>query len=106
MKTFAIDDRDITDEEYEKNYIPFEQQFRKYMTKYIVPEVIAFQIAGCYYRGILPKSYFLNHYNSMVNAFSYSPKFEDVKKEIISILKIKYNLKVEKEKPLVLSKYS
>ena len=42
MKTFVIDDKGITDEEYEENYILFEKQFRKYMTKYIVPEVIAF----------------------------------------------------------------
>lgn len=105
MKKFATNDRDITDKEYEENYIPLEKTFREYMSKYIVPEVIAYQIAGNHYKGILVKSPFLYHYNSMVNAFTYAPKFEEVKDEIISLLKIKYNLKVEKEEPLVLSKY-
>lgn len=105
MKKFATNDRDITDKEYEENYIPLEKTFREYMSKYIVPEVIAYQIANYYYRGILVKSSLLYHYNGMVNAFTYAPKFEEVKEEIISLLKIKYNLKVEKEEPLVLSKY-
>lgn len=105
MKKFATNDRDITDKEYEENYIPLEKTFREYMSKYIVPEVIAYQIANYYYRGILVKSSLLYHYNGMVNAFTYAPKFEEVKEEIISLLKIKYNLKVDKEEPLVLSKY-
>lgn len=105
MKTFATNDKDITYKEFEDNYIPFEKVFREYMNKYVVPEVIAYQIASYHYRSILVKSSLLRHYNGMVNAFTYAPKFEEVKEEIINLLKIKYNLKVENEEPLILSKY-
>ncbi len=105
MKEFTTNDEDITDEEFEKYYVPFEKVFREYMNKYIVPEVIAFQIANYHYRGILVNSSLLIHYNSMVNVFSMTPKYEEVKEEIINLLKIKYSLIVEKEEPLILSEY-
>jgi len=104
MKSFTTNDEDITDEEFERYYAPFEKVFREYLNKYIVPEVVAFQIANYYYRGILVNSSLLIHYNSMVNVFSMTPKYDDVKDEIINLLRIKYSLNVEKEDPLILSK--
>lgn len=101
-------DSDITDEEFRKLYAPFYDNVNDFMIKYIVPEVVAFQLANFHYRGCLDKSRssLLQHYNSMNDILNLSVDFGEVKEEIVNLLNIKYNLKIVNEVPLRLDKWN
>ena len=44
---------DFTDEEYESILIPYEDNFKIYIEKYILPEIIAFAIASGFERNAI-----------------------------------------------------
>jgi len=44
---------DITDEEYDNYFVPYNNNFRNFMIKYIIPETFAFELANSYYRDCL-----------------------------------------------------
>ena len=102
------DDKDITDEEFERLYAPFFNNADMYMIKYVIPEVISFQLANYYYRGCLDKSEssLLLHYSSMIDLFNISPTLEETREDIERLLKIKYNLKIISEDPLRFDKWN
>lgn len=95
----------ITRKEIETFSIPFNKNLNEYMVKYVIPEVIAFQLSNMYYRGFIRNSSLEQYYNGLVNVCTFKPRLEEVKEDIIELLTIKYNLKVENEDPLVLKKY-
>ena len=97
--------KDITDEEIERVYDPFNNNLKDYMTKYVIPEIISFQIANANYRKCLSNSSLLQHYNSFRDVFNVFPTLDEVKDEIVKLLRIKYNLKIINEKPLTLKRW-
>ena len=45
--------RDITDEEFEKIYLPFYNNVNDYLNKYVIPDLVAFYLANGYSRHCL-----------------------------------------------------
>lgn len=98
----------ITDDEFDNLYEPYLKNVKDYVVKYVIPEVISFELSNFYYRGLLDRS---NNslqllYGSMKDLFNVSCSLNDNKQEIEDLLKIKYNLKVVNENPLVLEKWN
>ena len=98
-------DQDINNQEWEKLYLPYCDNLNKYLISFVLPQVIVFQLANAHYRGCLSKSTLEQHFNSMRNIFNVMLSLNDIKVDMVEILKIKYNLKITNEKPLVLEKW-
>lgn len=84
---------DITDEEFERIYLPVCINYDNYLKELVIPDVVAFYIADSFYKKVLSKAPLLRC---------------DIDKLIPSIkkiLKIKYNLRIVKDNPLILKKY-
>lgn len=94
---------DITDEDFKKILIPFNDNYDEFLENYIMPEVIAFYIANSFYRDAMWKGSFKQHYNSAADVINYFDEdFEKVKNSVIELLKIKYALEIINEDPLIL----
>ncbi len=61
---------DITEEEYEKIYLPVSINFNNYLKEFIIPYVVAFYIADSFYKKVLSKAPFYNHINSAIDVFN------------------------------------
>lgn len=97
---------DITDEEFDKCFIPYNKNFHNYMIKYIVPEVFAFQLANSHFRECLCNASLEQHYHTMCDVFNgFQDSLSQVKDSTIQLLEIKYNLTIKKDMPLELKKY-
>lgn len=96
---------DITDEEFENLYLTFYNNFEKYMTNYIIPDVVAFYLANSYSRNRLCNSSLYNHINSARDVFNIQCNIEELIPQIENILRIKYNLKIINNNPLKLNKF-
>ncbi len=93
----------ITDEDFKKILIPFNDNHDKFLEIYIMPEVIAFYIANSFYRDTMWKGSFKQHYNSVADVINFfNDDYEKVKTEVIKLLKTKYTLKIINEEPLIL----
>ena len=94
---------DITDEDFKKILIPFNDNYDEFLENYIMPEVIAFYIANAFYRNAMWKGSFKQHYNSSADVINYFDEdYEKVKADAISLLKIKYALEIISEDSLIL----
>lgn len=94
---------DITDEDFKKILIPFNDNYDDFLKNYIMPEVIAFYIANSFYRDAMWKGSFKQHYNSAADVISYFDEdYEKVKADVINLLKVKYVLEIISEDPLIL----
>ena len=94
---------DISDEDFKKILIQFNDNYNDFLENYIMPEVIAFYIANSFYRDAMWKGSFRQHYNSAADIINYFDEdFEKVKNNVIELLKIKYALEVISEDPLIL----
>ena len=94
---------DITDEDFKKVLIPFNDNYDEFLEDYIMPEVIAFYIANSFYRNAMWKDSFKQHYNSAADVINYFDEaYEKVKADAINLLKIKYALEIISEDPLIL----
>ena len=94
---------DISDEDFKKILIPFNDNYNDFLENYIMPEVIAFYIANSFYRDAMWKGSFKHHYNSAADVINYFDEdFEKVKNSVIELLKIKYALEIISEDPLIL----
>lgn len=93
------------DEDFNKRYNQFQDDFETYMINYIIPNIVAYQIAQSHYRSCLSKISFERHYNSMSDIINVFPKLEVVKNNIKIILNIKYDLTIVNEEPLVIDKW-
>lgn len=93
------------DEEFNKRYDQYQKDFEKYLIKYVVPDIVAYQISQAHYRNCLSKISLKRHYSAMSDIINIFPKLEVVKKDIIKILNIKYNLTIINEDPLIIDKW-
>ncbi len=93
----------ISDEDFKKILILFNNNYDEFLENYIMPEVIAFYIANSFYRDAMWKGSFKQHYNSTADVINFfNEDYEKVKIEIFKLLKIKYALEVINEEPLIL----
>ena len=76
-----------------------------YRNNYVVPDIVAYQIAQSHYRNCLSRISLQRHYSVMSDIINIFPKLEVVKKDIIKILNIKYNLTIINEDPLIIDKW-
>ena len=95
---------DITEKEWNQKYLPFYNNFSKYMINYIIPDVVAFYIAGSYSRNCLCDSPLYNHINSAKDVFNIKCDTKKLIPKIEQILRIKYNLKIVNNNPLRLKR--
>lgn len=100
-----MDEGNISDEEFQEKYLPFYDNFKEYMIKYVIPDAVAFYIANSYSRGCLDDSKLYNHINSAVDIFNCGCNIDVILPSIEMILNIKYNLKITDRNPLKLEKY-
>ena len=96
---------DITEKEWNQKYLPFYHNFSKYMINYIIPDVVAFYIADSFYKKVLSKSPLYSHINSAIDVFNVRCDIDKLIPSIKKILRIKYNLKIVKDNPMILKKF-
>lgn len=70
---------DITDKEFERIYLPVCINYDNYLKEFVIPDVVAFYNVSCDIDKLIPS--------------------------IKKILRIKYNLKIVKDNPLILKKF-
>ena len=64
-----IDNKEVEGIEIKK-YNQFRYDFEDYMIKYVIPDVVAHQLAQAYYRGCLSKISLKRHYTCMSDVFN------------------------------------
>ena len=96
--------RDITDNEFEKIYLPFYNNVNDYLNNYVIPDLVAFYLANGYSRNCLSDCPLINHINSALDIFNIRCNVDELIPEIELVLKIKYNLKIIKINPLKFKK--
>ena len=97
-------DGDISDEEFERKYLPCIDNFCDYMKKFVIPDAVAFYLANEYDRDCLDECPLINHINSAIDVFNITVDGKELIPTIEMILKIKYNLKIINKSPLKLEK--
>lgn len=95
---------DITDKEFEKILLPFYNNYNEYLIKFVIPDAIAFYLAYGHARNCLSDCPLINHINSALDIFNTKCNVDELIPEIELVLKIKYNLKIIKIKPLKFKK--
>ncbi len=95
--------RDITDKEFEKIYLPFYNNVNDYLNKYVIPDLVAFYLANAYSRHCLSECNLINHINSAIDVFNVRCDIDKLIPSIKKILRIKYNLKIVKNNPMILN---
>lgn len=96
---------DITDKEFEKIYLPFYNNVNDYINKYVIPDLVAFYLANGYSRHCLSDCSLRNHINSAIDIFNCRCDISRLVPKVKEILKIKYNLIIIKDNPMILKKY-
>ncbi len=96
---------DITDEEFEKIYLPFYNNVNDYLNNYVIPDLVVFYLANEYSRHCLSECNLINHINSAIDVFNCRCDIIRLIPKVKEILKIKYNLVVKKTNPLRLKRY-
>lgn len=96
---------DITDKEFKEILLPFYNNYNKYIINFVIPETIAFYLANGYSRNCLSDCPLINHINSALDIFNVRCNINELISQVENILRIKYNLKLEKENPLILNKF-
>ncbi len=91
-------------ENVEERFSRYYDNYDLFMKKYVVPEVYARQLAVYYYENLIGYETLYQYAGSIGNAFNVSYGFEDIRKEIEEILRIKYDLKITKDEPLIMEK--
>ena len=96
---------DITDKEFEKIYLPFYNNINDYLNNYVIPDLVAFYLANAYSRHCLSECNLINHINSAIDVFNVRCDIDKLIPSIKKILRIKYNLKIVKNNPMILKKF-
>ena len=96
---------DITDEEFEKIYLPVCINYDNYLKEFIIPDVVAFYLADNFYKKVLSKASLYNYINSAIDVFNVRCDIDKLIPKVKEILKIKYNLVVKNSNPLRLKRY-
>ena len=95
---------DITDKEFERIYLPVCINYDNYLKEFVIPDVVAFYIADNFYKKVLSKAPLYNHINSAIDIFNVRCDIDKLIPSIKKILRIKYNLRIVKDNPLILKK--
>lgn len=69
-----------------------------------MPKVIAFYIASSFSRNAMWEATFYQHYNSAKDTFNVNDDDENIKAEVIKLLRMKCSLEIISENPLDLKK--
>ena len=96
---------DITDKEFEEKYLPFYNNVNDYLNKYVIPDLVAFYLANAYSRHCLSECNLINHINSAIDIFNVRCDIDKLILSIKKILRIKYNLKIVNNNPMILKKF-
>ena len=96
---------DITDKEFEEKYLPFYNNVNDYLNNYVIPDLVAFYLANAYSRHCLSECNLINHINSAIDVFNVRCDIDKLIPSIKKILRIKYNLKIVNDNPMILKKY-
>ncbi len=93
---------DVTEEEFNLYLLPHLNQFESYMKEYIIPNMCAFYIKSGYETGGLELNSFKIYLNDVMAFLNDNYKVTlSLKNKVKKCLKIKYNLEVVSEDPLV-----
>lgn len=92
-------------DELSKEYSDYYDNFDLYMKKYVVPQVYARQFASYYYRGLIREETLRQYAGSIGDVFNVGFDFKDIRSDVEEILKIKYNLIITNDEPLIIKKY-
>ena len=76
---------DITDKEFERIYLPVCINYDNYLKEFVIPVY--------------------NHINSTIDVFNVRCDIDKIIPSIKKILRIKYNLKIVKDNPMILKKF-
>ena len=93
---------DITDEEFEKIYLSVCINYDNYLKEFVIPDVVAFYIADSFYKKVLSKAPLYNYINSAIDIFNVRCDIDKLIPSIKKILRIKYNLKIVNNNPMIL----
>lgn len=96
---------DITDKEFEETYLPFYNNVNDYLNNYVIPDLVAFYLSNGYSRHCLSDCPLTNHINSAIDVFNCRCDISRIITKIKEILKIKYNLKIVNDNPMILKKF-
>lgn len=96
---------DITDEEFERLIIPFYDNYSAYLINFVIPDSIAFYLANGHNRNCLSDCPLINHINSAIDIFNVRCDIDKLVPFIKKILRIKYNLRIVNDNPLILKKF-
>lgn len=94
----------LNDDKFEEIYYPFSKNFNEYITRYIIPDVIAFYLASGYLRKCLSIDSLKRHIYSAKDVFNIKCDIDKLIPSIEDILRIKYNLKIVNLDPMILKR--
>ncbi|UKI27149.1 MAG: hypothetical protein L6V91_00205 [Bacilli bacterium] len=81
---------DITDEEFERIYLPVCINYDNYLKEFIIPDVVAFYIADSFFtRKHYLKAPIYNHINSAIDVFNVRCDIDKLIPSVKNILRIK-----------------
>ncbi len=92
-------------EEFERIYLPVCINYDNYLKEFVIPDVVACYIANNFYKKVLSKAPLYNHINSAIDIFNVRCDIDKLIPSIKKILRIKYNLRIVKDNPLILKKF-
>lgn len=95
----------ITDKDFEEIYLPFYNNINNYLNNYVIPDLVEFYLANGYSRHCLSDCSLRNHINSAIDIFNCRCNINKLIPKVKEILKIKYNLIIVKDNPMILKKY-
>lgn len=96
---------DITDEEFERIYLPFYNNVNDYLNNYVIPDLVAFYLANGYSRHCLSECPLRNYINFAIDVFNCRCDMNKLIPKVKEILKIKYNIVVKNTNLLRLKRY-
>ena len=101
----VYNDTMISDEEFEKIYLSVCINYDNYLKEFVIPDVVAFYIADSFYKKVLSKAPLYNYINSAIDIFNVRCDIDKLIPSIKKILRIKYNLKIVNNNPMILKKF-
>lgn len=88
-----------------KIYLLFYNNVNDYLNKCVIPDLVAFYLENAYSRHCVSEYNLINHINSTVDIFNCRCDISRLIPKIKEMLRIKYNLIIIKDNPMILKKY-
>lgn len=83
-----LNGKDVSDVEFFNRIVPIDNNFKKYMVSFIIPEVVAFYLKDCFYKDCLCDSPLYSTFDMLC---CYQESIDDMIPKFKEILLIKYN---------------